>query len=208
VANGEIKSVEYLNFLGYCFSKRLISISDVKVKSIKRRVSFIIHKHLFLHPRRVGQVNPDRFGPGFVDWDLVTCVNEVKRYVYGPLSRAQIDALARGRLPTTKMQGLMAYFCLVTDDSQLRAMDGWLLNVLVRACRARQKLAKELGQDVDLPSEPELQTGQWYTYATLQFDMRLPSFYLAWKAASVAWKRRGIKRIDVPDVIYMYGEGI
>ncbi|HXB68999.1 MAG TPA: reverse transcriptase domain-containing protein [Candidatus Acidoferrales bacterium] len=89
----EFESKQGFVFLGHEISSSNISPSRRSVARIKRHLSEIIYKHLLLYPKR-GEFNPLRINPHGFDWDLVTCINELRRYLYGRVSAAYLaDAL-------------------------------------------------------------------------------------------------------------------
>lgn len=87
---GEMKHIEEFNFLSYAFRPDGLYVSKSAVRQIKRRCIKIIYNHLLLHIRRTGSFDPSRKGRGFVDWDLVTCINELRGYIYGGVSQSQV----------------------------------------------------------------------------------------------------------------------
>lgn len=205
---GEIETKREFSFLGYAFTRTAdldgvsLSIGPGKTRQIKTTISKIIYRHLLLYPRTKG-FNPSRIGSPWHDWDVVTCINAIRRYVYAGLTHNQIEAATRGVLGRVRPRGLMAYFCLVTDQAQLKGLDGWLINVLCRAMQARAKLLQSLGHNYVSLTPQQLIQANWYQGHFPQ-DTRIPSFFLAWRASSTAWERYGPKGIHVPHGAYGY----
>lgn len=206
---GEIETKAEFSFLGYSFRRTpdldavSLAIGVNKVKQIKKAISKIIYRHLLLYPRTSG-FNPARIGGAWYDWDLVTCINAIRRYIYAGLNHAEIELAARGILGRKRPRGLMAYFCLVNDHKQLKALDGWLINVICRATTARAKVLGQLGHTYVALAATELLAAKWYQYKPIPQDVRIPSFFLAWRASNTAWERYGPKGIHIPHGAYGY----
>lgn len=206
---GEIETKSEFSFLGYAFRRTpelegaTLAIGRNKVGQIKKAISKIIYRHLLLYPRSAG-FNAARIGGPWYDWDLVTCINAIRRYVYAGLSHAQMEHAARGLAGNVRPRGLMAYFCLVNDKQQLKALDGWLINIMCRAIKERSKLLGKLGHSYTPLHQDDLLAANWYQHAQIQNDARVPSFYLAWRASNAAWERYGPKGIHIPHGAYGY----
>ncbi|WP_202308531.1 reverse transcriptase domain-containing protein [Mesorhizobium sp. L-8-10] len=138
----EMASINHFDFLSYEFTPRGLRISAKSLRAIKRRCARIIFNHLLLHPRRAKSIAANRVGRGFYDWDLVTCVNELRRFIYGGLSQAVIDAYLAGARNVTNFSGAVSYFCLADQSDQVRSLDGWLANILHRALRERRRMER------------------------------------------------------------------
>ncbi len=196
---GDIGTIDGFEYLGHRLSGSGITISTRARKRIKRKISEIIHKHLFLYRRGAGgALNLDRVGEGFHDWDLVTCLNEIRRYLYGGLRERQISdfLINEGKLPFVR--GLMAFYPLVSDANPLMELDGWLENVLTRAVRERRRVLKQYGFDQKPLTREQIRTGSWYDYSKVYNDSRLPSFTRAWRAARKYYLRYGLRNIEAP----------
>jgi RNA-directed DNA polymerase len=193
----------HLDFLGHRFRLGSTSVSPKSVKRIKARLAKILVVHLLQYLS--AGFNPARVGPGFVDWDLVTAVNELRRYIYGGVGEAGIRDHLSGRAHLTRMKGPLAFFCLIDDKAQLKRLDGWLVSVVRRALRARQKLLfSKYGVTTPLITESNLRAGTWHSFPKLHQETRLPSFYLAWRAARKCWQRFGTRGLEVPTDVYEY----
>lgn len=203
--NSEMASVKFFDFLGYRFHKDGIRVSDRSIRSIKRRCSKIIFNHLLLHPRRVKAFSRKRLGAGFCDWDLVTCVNELRNYIYGGRSQSAIDQYLDDAADLRRVTGAVSYFCLVDDGRVFRQLDGWLLSALHRAYVARIKLLNNLGnKKYTSISSRRLTIGSWYNFNAIPMETRLPSFFTAWRAARKSWSRHGMGGVDSQGGGYFY----
>jgi hypothetical protein len=194
-----LETVEHVDYLGHRISPSGIYLPDKSVRRIKKRISDIVHKHLFLYRRGIsGALNADRVGPGFRDWDLVTCVNEIRKYIYGGLREVQIEAFLENRDTLPFVRGLMAFFPLTSNSRQLGELDGWLLNIVKRAQRERVRVLESFGVDLEVLTKSEILSGSWYAYPEINSDMRLPSFLRGWRASRKYYLRYGLASIRPP----------
>lgn len=195
----KLKTEYYFDYLGHRLSSDGITLPLKSVKRVKKRVAELIYKHLFLHRRGVnGYFNPARIGPGFVDWDLVTCINEIRVYIYGGLREGQLASFLNSNTKLPHVRGLMAFFPLTTSITQLRSLDGWLVNVLVRAQRERVRMLAKFGHTLPVLTKKQLLSGEWYQYKDIFNDMTLPSFVRAWRASRKYYKKYGLSKITAP----------
>ena len=201
----EMAHVDEFDFLGYCFRRNGLYVSDRAIASIKRRCSRIIYNHLLLHPRRVGSFRRSRLGAGFRDWDLVTCLNELRAYVYGGRSQRTVDRYLLDQTKVRNFTGAVSYFCLVEDSAIFRKLDGWLVDSLRRAYAERTRLLSSLsGKAYASLTSQELLNENWYTFPAVSVETKLPSFFTAWRAARKSWERHGMKGVDVRGMGYSY----
>lgn len=196
----KLKTISNIDYLGHSITPVGVTIPDKSVKKIKARISSLIYKHLFLHRRGAsGAFNPDRVGVGFGDWDLVTCINEIRKYIYGGLREAHVANFLADDAKPPFMRGLMGFLPLITDPEQLIALDGWLLNVMRRAQRERVRvLHNHFGTVTSRLTGNDLITGGWYNYPLINNDASLPSFVRAWRVARKYYKRYGLSGIEPP----------
>lgn len=190
-STAEIGSIPYFDFLSYRFQQNGLGMSARAQQSIKRRCVKILYNHLLLHQKRTKKINSSRIGAGYHDWDLVTCINELRHYIYGGMSEKTLDEYLSGTLNVRLVKGASSYFCLLESGDVFRELDGWLKDILSRTYASRIKLAASLGLTIPHLTEEELTDGTWYTHA-LAMETKLPSFYQAWRAARKSWKRHGI----------------
>lgn len=195
-----IQTINNIDFLGHSVGVSGVDIPLKSIKRIKSRISTIIYKHLFLYRRGVpGSFNPNRVGPGFVDWDLVTCINEIRRYVYGGLDEKQVSGFLENNNKPPYIRGLMSFFPLITTVSALAALDGWLLNIIRRAQRERVRmLSQKFGKNVPILTDKEILNGSWYNFPEIDNDVSLPSFVRAWRASRKYYHRYGLFGITPP----------
>lgn len=197
-----LEHIQFVDFLGHRVSPDKIDITAKAIARIKKRISQIINIHLILYARRdpPSPINPQRLGPGYRDWDLVTCVNEVRRYIYGGLTELEIDSFIESNQKLRVVRGLLAFYPLVTSPETLRELDGWLKNVLERAIVERNKLIASQNLPENLLysiTEQELISGNWYA-SDVANETKLPSFVLGWRAARKYYGRYGLSGIEGP----------
>jgi len=202
----EMAHISEFEFLGYRFTKGGLFVGSRAKHNIKRRCSTIIYNNLLLHMRRANSLNQKRIGKGFKDWDLVTCVNELRSYIYGGLSQSSIDQTLNSKATIKNISGAVSYFALVEDGSVFRELDGWLADALQRAYNARIKTAANLAKKrIIAPLETErLIDGGWYKFSSIAMETKLPSFFSAWRAARKSWSRHGLGGIDPQGMGYAY----
>ena len=193
-----IGALKEFDYLGHKFRHDETLLATRSIRRIKRRLSRTIYLHLLRSPRSQRLFSGRRIGAPFHDWDLVRCLNEIRRYIYGELYESQIQAFLTNNQRLPKMRGLMSFYPLVSSLEQLSALDGWLLSVLQRALREREKVLRGLGHTYARPSKAEILSGNWYRETTIRNETRLPSFVRAWRAARKYYFRYGLKDIKPP----------
>jgi RNA-directed DNA polymerase len=194
-----LQTIDHIDFLGHRVHANGISLPDKSIKRIKAKISSIIHKHLFLHRRGAGgSFDPARIGIGYFDWDLVTCVNEIRKYIYGGLRESHITEFLDHDEKLPFIRGLMAFFPLHSLAGELKALDGWLANVLERAQAERVKVLAAHGHTVVKLTKAQLLDGSWYNYQQITNDATMPSFIRAWRAARKYYFRYGLAGIKPP----------
>jgi RNA-directed DNA polymerase len=200
----EMRTIQSVDFLSHKLSKCGIAIADKSIIRIKKRISRIIYNNLFLQVNR-RQISLARFGPGFRDWDLVTCVNELRRYIYGKITEKQLSAALIGTGRVMRTFSAMSYYPTVGAEgaSALRALDGWLLGSLTRAYSRRVRLLAGLGVTLERVAAQQLITGEWYSFGEVAIESKLPSFYRSWRYAKLMAKIYGLERLPSPDYDYI-----
>ena len=195
---GRLNKKLSIDFLGHCVGSARIDLTNAAVRRIKRRISKTLYIHLLQYARQGLTINPDRIGPGFVDWDLVTSLNEVRKYIYGGLSEKSLGLFIDKEIKLPFVRGVMAFYPLVTNVDTLAKLDGWLESVVKRALKERQRLIIKQG---NIPgysiSSDELISGSWYR-EELPIESRLPSFVRGWRAARKFYKRYGLSEVQTP----------
>lgn len=187
-----------IDFLGHNVRSDQINLTDRAVKRIKRRLSQVIYIHLLQYPRKGHPINPARLGPDFLDWDLVTCINEIRRYIYGGLSEKALARFIDSDIKLPIVRGLMAFYPLVSQIDRLSELDGWLKSVVKRALRERRKLITAQNLLEYEINDEQLISGAWYSVADIPNETELPSFVRGWRAARKYYKRYGLSEFRTP----------
>ena len=194
----DLRKLTYVDFLGHRVASDGIDLTEKAVKRIKRKISRIIYIHLLLYPRRTHPINPSRIGGSAVDWDLVTCINELRKYIYGGLREKALVSFIDENVKLPFVRGVMAFYPLVSGIDRLAELDGWLLDVLSRAIRERQKLIMQqpglVSYTIDRAS---LIDGNWHQ-SEIANETMLPSFVRGWRAARKFYKRYGLSEMKAP----------
>ncbi|HZC80958.1 MAG TPA: reverse transcriptase domain-containing protein, partial [Nitrospiraceae bacterium] len=154
----ELPVTRGVDFLGYRVTSTSIGPSSRTLRRVRRRLGSIINKNLIYYPSR-GFFNHARIDPSARDWDLVNCVNELRRYIYGRLTEDDITASMTSTRNFGRRTGLMAYFPSSDSVDRWSKLDGWMLSAVLRAHRERSKLFSSQGVSIRAVSRRELMTG-------------------------------------------------
>jgi len=209
--NQEIRTVSKIDYLGYRFTKEGLRLSDKTVRRIKAKISKLVSVYLIQYIRDVS-FNPTRVStvvPTF-DWDLLGLISELRNYLYGGLSEAEIGRMIRQGKKLRRMAGLMSFYCLLDDKETLVELDGWLVATVRRATRERSKIISSHFTSAAglLPSNAELILGTWMDPAAWEGDPKpefgLPSFVRGWRAAKKYYLTFGLEDVEPPKYSYQY----
>ena len=201
----EIRTINSLDYLGYCFNENGLTLGDKSKVRIKRKVSKLINIYLIEYIRDFS-VGNYRYGPDF-DWDLLGLISELRRYMYGGLAEKDISEMLNEGKRLKRVSGLMGFYCLLDDHQCLAELDGWLVNTVRRAMVERNKiiLAKMGGSSVS-PSNRELILGHWMSperwRGPKKPDFRIPSFRRGARAARKYYNIYGIEDVSPPKYHY------
>jgi len=195
----EMRRKDSVIYLAHKLSAEGISVSPKSIVRIKRKLSGIIYKNLLLQPKR-GTLSNHRVGPVFWDWDLVTCVNELRRYIYGGISENAVDEALSGTGPVMMTRSAMSFYPTMDFASTkcLRELDGWLIDVVWRAHKKRARVLSGLGIALSTPSQLQLIDGSWYSFTGLDHETRMPSFFKSWAYVKKCSKIFGLRRFPQP----------
>lgn len=204
----EMRHISSFTFLSYKFTPDAVFVSDKSIRTIKARCAKVVYMHLLLHPRRAGKVSPKRVGGNFYDWDLVTCINELRKYIYGKMSQGTLDRYLSGDVDLKNVQGAVSYFSLVEAGDQFRKLDGWLIDILHRALAERAKIIHSMSPQkcYTVASKAQLLDGSWYKKKFPPMETRAPSFFSAWRAGRKSLARHGLGGVDAVGMGYSYDD--
>lgn len=210
-----------IEYLGYAFSYRQVaqrgsparsiarrlSIRQRTLKKIKNKVGNIIFCHLLKHPNS-GMVCPRRIDlQAGIDWDVVTCINDLRSYIYGGIPEADIrDALGDRNKQLHMSRGVLSFYPLVDDAEQMKSLDGWLVNALSQAvCKRHAKLA-QLGIKAPRLDRTTLLGATWYdatkiTPRAIENDVRIPSFIRSWKYSRRCLNAFNLSEFPFTDIV-------
>jgi RNA-directed DNA polymerase len=185
------------DYLGHKFTREKLQLSSRAIIRAKNRVAKIIYLNL-LYSLQFGFSTTRVSGSGF-DWDLVTCINEIRRYIYGSITETEIDYFITKGTTIRPLRGFVGFCALVDDIQQFRELDGWMVDILQRALKKRYAIIAALTGSVAkvVPSHTMLIDGGWH-HSTLGVDTKLPSFARAWRAARKRFKLHGLKGLKNP----------
>lgn len=161
--------------------------------------------HLLLHPRRTKRISPKRIRGSPYDRDLVTCLNELRNYIFGGLRQFAIEAYLTGSLSLSRIQGAVSYFSAVEKGDQFRELHGWLVSILHRAVNERVRIVRTYTTKKKHPfiSVSELLDGSWYGMG-LPMETAFPNFFSAWRASRKSLMRHGLGGVDAVGMGYSY----
>ena len=202
----EIRTINDFTYLGYEFRDKGLTLPRKTVKKLQQKVSRLINiylinslEHGFSHSRA-----NRRYG---YDWDLLGLIYELRRGFYGGLKEQEVqDFLYRGR-KLRKMRGLMGFYCLIEDPSALRALDGWAINTVRRACVVRRRiLMSQYRRNCPTPSNEELILGNWIAPTAWRqnadsdenVEVAFPSLVRGWRAARKHFFTFGLEGVQAP----------
>lgn len=201
----EMAHIPEFSFLSYKFTRDGLGMSKKAEANIKRRCVKIIYNNLLLHLRNTKKISKGRRGLGFIDWDLVTCVNELRRYIYGGKKQHELESFLAGTASIGRFAGAVGYFCLLEGGTKFRELDGWLVYILGSMYKRRlELLPKKLKASGGLITDEELISGNWYDFPTIPLETSLPSFFTAWRAARKNFAKHGLGGVDTTGEGYAY----
>lgn len=170
---GEIKHKPSITFLGCDIGGSGIRPSEKRVERIKTRIARVIYEHL-ISTAKQGASNIQ----SGIDWDLVECVNEIRRIVYGRLTEKNIaDALSGKRRPK-RMRSHMSGFAMVDIPDAFKQLDGCIVGQIERAYAQRAALTSRF--NVKPLNRVSIISGAWCDPVAIKSDTRLPSTFRAW----------------------------
>lgn len=202
--NAEVRPKPAIDYLSHNLSSSGVRLAPKAIRRMKARAARIIYQNLLLQPKRA-EFNAARCGAGFHDWDLVTCINELRRYIYGRITEQAVSLALSGIGPVHLTLCALSFYPTVDDsgDAEFRALDGWLVDVLDRAYRLRVKLLATHGVHVTPIDVPRLINGSWYAFPDVKVETRLPSFWRAWRYVRRAANYYGLDHFPGPNYEYI-----
>lgn len=203
-APAEFKQKPMVEFLGYKVSADRLSIRTKNVADIKEWISYLLYSNLLEGPKR-GNLVAARVAPP-VDRDYVVFLFQLRRYLYGDLSEKQLRRYLARDMPRIRYRGLMSFYPILDDETQLRELDGWLLHTVYTTLRFRERLFVGAGV-TQLPGPhglPKAKLPRFFGKSTegATLDLRLPSFARMGRLLHRASKLYGANAIANPAAGY------
>lgn len=128
-----------IEFLGYSIGVDRIGIKDKSILKIKRQINFILYQHL-IQPLKGVKLRAIEIPHAGKDRDLVAALSSIRRYLYGNLTDEYIRRYLAGSSGRLFYKGVMSFYPLLSDKSQMQELDGWLVNQVWKAVRMRGRL--------------------------------------------------------------------
>jgi len=192
---GEIKSKRSIVFLGCEISSSGVRPAEKRIDRIKTKIARVVYQHLIQAPKKrtfsKKRIQPD------VDWDLVTCVNEIRKIIYGRLSETDLTNGLNSKDPRKSIRSHMSGFAMVDSPNRFRELDGWLVGLLERAYSMRASLVSKSVKPLKLTRKLII-SGDWYKFKEFTQESRLPSSFRAWLYIHMMYRLRGMRALPAP----------
>jgi RNA-directed DNA polymerase len=199
----EIASKSSFDFLGYAVGIDRISVREKTVERIKKQISYLLYRNL-IQPLKQKPLKGLVIPNNNRDVALLSVMLQIRRYMYGGLLHRDIVDYIRGRKTSLHFKGVMSFYPLLNDVTQLRALDGWLLAVVHRSVKARAALLLGHGYDRRHSFPFNVPRGEVLRkYRDKRVDgkrlLELPSFQLIYRALQRGIRESGIERVMHPE---------
>lgn len=206
-SQSEVLATSKILFLGHELELRATRMKESTIEKIKTRVQHLIFTNLLLEPLAGTQAR-GRFGKDDLDYNVF--VLQLRRYLYGPLSEADVQRFRTGNIPPMSFQGVMSFYPLIDDNEQLRALDEWILNRVWLAMRKRARLLRGAGLPVPPPHGlSRFNLAQFRTVSRSTgrpVDLRLPTLQAMAGVIRAAVTRHGLGVVTRHPNLYAYDE--
>ena len=202
----ELRGYPHFDYLGYRFGQEGLGVPEKVVARIKTRISRLVNIYLLQYLDEGFNNNRASTVPHAYDWDLLGLIFELRRSIYGGLSEEELRAFIHEGKMLRKMKGLMGFYCLIDDPSELRKLDGWMLSVVRRAMVVRNRtLVAKYGKNCPTPSNAQLATGDWLDTKAWRDgvlpETRMPSLIRGWRAARKHYYTFGLENVAAPTYV-------
>lgn len=201
-----VKAKHSINFLGYKISVDHLSIKEEAVLKIKKQISYILYRNL-IQPLKGAKLRALIIPANDKDPAFLTSILQIRRYLYGNLTEEHLKEYLAGRRKRIVFKGLMNFYPLLTDEEQLRSLDGWLCSVIYRSLKLRAKLLKNWGYDRShiFPfnaGREELIEKCKTTLIGKKHLLEIPSFFRIYRAIKKGLIIHGIEKVMAPESTY------
>ncbi|MFL5352211.1 reverse transcriptase domain-containing protein [Archangium sp.] len=192
-AGAELAKTTYVEFVGYKVNAHTIGIRDSTAERIKSHIARLIYANLLEQPL-AGRCIPGRVS-GPRDADYTVMISQIRRYLYGELTEEKLAKYLSGDTPEMRYRGLMSFYPIVDDDTQLKQLDGWLLHTIYTSLLRRAELFQQAGLQVT--ARPHGFPKEELTSPNLGF-YRIPSFRRIAKMLNKAARKYGPSSVAHP----------
>lgn len=206
----EIASKPTFNFLGYAIGVGRVSVREKTIQRIKKQVSYLLYRNL-IQPLKTKPLKGLIIPANDRDKALLSAMLQIRRYLYGGLLHRDLIAYIKGERKSLHFKGVMSFYPLLNDVSQLRELDGWLVSTIHRCVMARSKHLLSHGFDRrhSFPFNVHRDDILGNYRRKRIYGKRLleiPSFQLIYKALQRGLIETGIERVMHPESSkYGYG---
>lgn len=199
----EIASKEQFDFLGYSIGVDRVAIREMAEKRIKKQISYLLYKNL-IQPLKHTPLRGLIIPANDKDKALLSAISQIRRYLYGGLLHRDIVEYINGHRRTLHFKGIMSFYPLLSDEDQLRALDGWLLSVIDRAIQKRSKLllAHRFDRRLSFPFKVKrANIVEEYRRRRIKGKrlLEVPSFTLIYRALQRGLRESGIEHVMHPE---------
>lgn len=208
----EIASKNYFNFLGYSIGVGKVSIKETAEKRIKKQISYLLYRSM-IQPLRSSPLKGLIIPANDRDKALLVSIMQVRRYMYGGLSNRDITDYISGRKKYLHFKGVMSFYPLLNDESQLRDLDGWLVSTIYRCIQLRAKLLIAHGYN----RQHSFPFNVTHESLVKQLGRRrikgkrlleIPSFTLIYRALQRGLREAGIEKVMHPESLKYEYKGV
>lgn len=204
----EVSSTPQVTFLGHSISAARTRLSEASVERIKEVIQQIIYQNLLREPLKKNQ---DLRRLSAMDNDYVSCIWQLRSYIYGNLSEKELRRLGGGSFPSDRaIYGIVAYYPLADDREQWRDLDHWMNSQIRLALKKRLKLLPPRAKQLE--PYPSCENDDLNCLANLQHpasngqivDLRIPSFTLMSGVTQMAVRQHGFRILRGGAGKYLY----
>jgi RNA-directed DNA polymerase len=194
---------ESIEFLGYNIAVDKVGIKPKSEQRIKKQISYLLYRNL-IQPIKDKPFRGVEFPSNGKDKDFLRAIMQVRRYLYGNLSEANLRKYIVGAHKRLTFKGIMSFYPLIDDVDQLKSLDRWLLSTILNVLNKRKKLF--LGHGYSVPNGfPFNQSADQLLKIckeTVIYDkkglMEIPSFLRIHKAIQKGLTNDGIEKVMNP----------
>lgn len=201
----EIASKQEFHFLGYSIGVGRTSIREKSENRIKKQISYLLYRNL-VQPLKATPLRGLVIPANNRDKALLTAMSQIRRFLYGGLLHRDLTDYIKGRTKTLRFKGVMSFYPLVSDEDQLRRLDGWLVSVIHRCIQLRAELLLKhrFNRYGNFPFNVERHDlVQQFRRRRIKRKrlLEIPSFTLVYQALQRGLRESGIERVMHPESV-------